>query len=35
MHCEGNLVICLGDFNGHMCRHVDGFDGDHGGCGVG
>ena len=22
-----DLVVCVGDFNGHMGRHVDGFDG--------
>ena len=25
-----NLVVCLGDFNGHISRHIDGLDGDHG-----
>ena len=25
MHSAVDLVICLGDFNGHMCRHIDGF----------
>ena len=25
-----DLVICLCDFNGHVGRHIDGFDGDHG-----
>ena len=29
------LVICLGDFNGHVGRHNDGFGGVHGGYGVG
>ena len=27
-----NLVMCLGDFNGHVGGHIDGFDGVHGGC---
>ena len=27
--------MCLGDFNGHIGRHIDGFDGVHGGYGVG
>ena len=25
MHSEGDLVMCLGDFNGHVVRHFDGF----------
>ena len=33
MHSAGDLV--LGDFNGHVCRHADGFDGVHGGYGTG
>ena len=24
-----DLVVCLGDFNGHVGRHIDGFDGVH------
>ena len=35
MHSAGDLVMCLGDFNGHVGRHVNGFDGVHGGCNVG
>ena len=35
MHSAGDLVMCLGDFNGHFARHVDGFYGVHGGYGVG
>ena len=35
MHCAGDLVMLLGDFNGHIGRHIDGFDGVHGGYGVG
>ena len=27
--------MCLGDFNGHIGRHIDGFDGVHGGYVVG
>ena len=27
--------MCLGDFNGHVGRHIDGFDGVHGILGVG
>ena len=34
MHSTGDL-ICLGDFNGHVGRHIDGLDGVHGGYGVG
>ena len=32
MHSADDLVMCLGDFNGHIGRH---FDGVHGGYGVG
>ena len=32
-HSAGDLVMFLGDINGHLCRHIDGFDGDHGGYG--
>ena len=32
MHSTDDLVMCLGDFNGHVDRHIDGF---HGGFGVG
>ena len=35
MHSVGNLVMCLGDFNGSVGRHVDGFILFHGGYGVG
>ena len=31
MHSADDLVMSLNDFNGHMGRHVDGFDGVHGG----
>ena len=27
--------MCLGDFNGHVGRYINGFDGVHGGYGVG
>ena len=27
MHSAGDLVICLGDFNGFLGGHIDGFDG--------
>ena len=30
-----DLVMCLGDFNGHVGRHIDGFDGVQGRYGVG
>ena len=35
----GDLIMCLGDFNGHVGRHIDGFhidgvDGVHEGYGV-
>ena len=35
MHTADDLVICLGDFNGHVGRHIDGVDGEHRGYGVG
>ena len=31
MHSAGDLVMCLGDYNGHVGRHIDGLDGVHGG----
>ena len=34
MHSAVNLVMCLGDFIGHIGRHIDGFDGVNGGYGV-
>ena len=35
MHTAVDLVMCLGDFNGHGGGHIDGFYGVHGGYGVG
>ena len=35
MHSAADFVMCLGDFNGHVCRRIDGFDGVHGVFGVG
>ena len=35
MYSSDELVMCLLDFNGHVGRHIDGFDGVHGGYGVG
>ena len=35
MHCACDLVMGLGDFNGQFDRYFYGFDGDHGGYGVG
>ena len=32
---EKEFLICLGDFNGHSGKQLDGFDGVHGGFGVG
>ena len=29
MHTADDLVMCLGDLNGHMGRHSDGFGGVH------
>ena len=34
MHSAGYLVVCLGDFNGHVGRHIDGVHGVHGGHGI-
>ena len=30
MHSADDLFMCLGDFNGHVGRHIDGFDVGHG-----
>ena len=35
MHSADDLVMCLGDINEYVGRHIDGFDGVHGGYGVG
>ena len=35
MHSAGDLVVCLGDFNGHIGTHIHGFNGVHVGYGVG
>ena len=35
MHSTGDLVMCLGEFDGHVGRHIDGFDWVYGGYGVG
>ena len=35
MRSVGDFVMYLGDFNGHVWRHIDGFDGIHGRYGVG
>ena len=35
MHSAGDLVMCLCDFNGHVGRHIDGFNRVHGGYGIG
>ena len=32
---EKEVLICLGDFNGHIGKEVDGFEGVHGGFGIG
>ena len=29
MYSADDLVMCLGDFNGHVGRHIDSFDGVH------
>ena len=35
MHFADDLDMCLGDCNGHIGRHIDGFDVVHGGYSVG
>ena len=35
MHSADDLVMCLGDFNKHVVRHIDVSDGVHGGYCVG
>ena len=35
VHSAVDLVMCLGDFSGHVGRHMDGFDGIHGEYGAG
>ena len=35
MHSADDLVMCLGDFNGHIGSHIDRFDGVYVGYGVG
>ena len=35
MHSADDLVMCLGDINGHVGRHINEFDWVHGGYGVG
>ena len=35
MYSDVDLVVCLGDINEHVCRHIDGFDGVHGAYGTG
>ena len=35
MHSADDLVMCLGDINEHVGRHIDGFDGVHERFGVG
>ena len=29
MHIAADLVVCLGGFSGHICRHIAGFDEVH------
>ena len=35
MHSANDLVMSLGDYNGYVGRHIEGFDGVHRGYGVG
>ena len=35
IHSADDQVMCLGDINGHGGRHIDGYNGVHGGYGVG
>ena len=30
LHIVGDLAMCLGDLDGHVCRHIDKFDGWYG-----
>ena len=32
MHSAGDLIMCLGDINGYIGRHIAGFDLVHGWC---
>ena len=34
-HCVDDLVVCFDDFDAHVGRNTDGFDGVHRGYGVG
>ena len=35
LHNEGELVLGMGDFNGHVGKWIEGFEGVHGGNGIG
>ena len=35
MDSASDLVMCLGDIDGHIGRHIDRYDGDHGWYGTG
>ena len=35
MHSADSLVVCLGNLNEHISRHIDGYDGVHGEYGLG
>ena len=35
MENENEVLICLGDFNGHIGKEIDGFEGVHGGFRIG
>ena len=35
LHSADDLVMCMGNINGHVGRHIDGLDGVYGGYGVG
>ena len=30
MHCAGDIVMCMCHINGHIGRHIDGFNGGYG-----
>ena len=32
MHSVNGLIVCFDDFNGHVCRHVDGIQGVYAVC---
>ena len=35
LHSVGELVLCMGDFNGHVGKRIEGYEGVHGRNGIG